>query len=196
MTWRARAAQNWRAYLSAYVSEAANRYQPTGLSLADQLALRKDTIGVGHILDLAERLGHFEVPEQAYRGPLMTAMRRIAAEVVALDNDIVSAEKEEATGDCNLLLYLEHGGRCSRRQAIDTICKMVRERTKRFLALEHEFPSLCGSLDLDETGRAAIRRYQADALRAVMRGAYDWQRNSSRYTTSYLSLLGSGGRNT
>lgn len=196
MTWRTRAAQNWRAYLSAYVTEAANRCRPAGLSLADQLALRKNTIGVGHILDLAERLGHFEVPEQAYRGPLMTTMRRIAAEVVALDNDIVSAEKEEATGDCNLLLYIERESRCSRAQAIDTVCKMVHERTERFLALEHEFPSLCDSLDLDETGRAAIRRYQADALRAVMRGAYDWQRKSGRYTTSYLSPLGSGGRST
>lgn len=84
-SWCARAARNWRSYLCGYVAEAVNRAQRAAPSFTDLLALRSETIGVQGVLDLAERVGHFELPEPVYHSSLLTSMRRITAEVVVLD---------------------------------------------------------------------------------------------------------------
>ncbi|MEV5678201.1 pentalenene synthase [Streptomyces sp. NPDC052179] len=182
-SWQARAAANWHAYLAGHVTEAANRSGGAGPSSTGHVTLRRDTCGVPPILDLAERLGHFEIAERAYRSSLVTTLRLLAAEVVTLDNEIISLEKEEALGDNNLVLIIEREEHCSRTESIALICDMIRARTERFLALERQLPQLCDSLGLDEAERASQRRYQDDALRTVMRGAHDWQQHCSRYAS-------------
>ena len=191
-SWRARAARTWRRYLTGHVTEAINRSQDARPSFASHLALRLDTCGVPPILDIAERLGHFEVTERAYLSPLVTELRLIAAEVVVLDNEIISLEKEEAIGDNNLVLMTERDSACSRSAAIERVCRLIRERTERFVALERRLASLGDDLALDQPERDALRRYLADALRPVMRGAHDWQQHCVRYTPAYLRLNEAG----
>ncbi|MGW7518026.1 terpene synthase family protein [Streptomyces sp. NPDC054796] len=182
-SWRHRAARHWRAYLRSHITEAVNRCQGKVPSFADQLELRMDSIGVAPVLDLAERVGHFEIPERAYHSALLTTMRRVAHEVVIFDNEIVSVEKEETNGDCNLVLQLQRENHCSRSHAIGTISAMVRQRSELFLTLEKQLPELFLQLALDEYQQAALQRYRADALRSMMRGAHDWGRRSERYAT-------------
>jgi pentalenene synthase len=192
-SWCERAAGNWRRYLAGHVTEAVNRGQGARPSFASHLLLRRDTCGVPPILDIAERLGHFELSERVYAGPVVTELRLIAAEVVVLDNEIISLEKEEAVGDNNLVLITERDSGCSRAAAIERIGGLIRERTERFLALEHQVPALGEDLRLDQPERTALRRYLADALRPVMRGAHDWQQHCTRYTPGYLPLPEPGG---
>jgi pentalenene synthase len=191
-SWCARAAQNWRRYLAGHVTEAVNRGQNARPSFASHLLLRQDTCGVPPILDIAERIGHFEVTERAYASPLVTELRLIAAEVVVLDNEIISLEKEEAVGDNNLVLITEHESACSRSAAIERICGLIRERTERFVALECLLPVLCDGIALDRPERAALQRYLTDALLPVMRGAHDWQQHCIRYTPAYMRLTEPG----
>jgi len=182
--WATRAAAHWHAYLRAHVTEAVNRDRGTVPSFADQLALRRDTVGVLPVLDLAERVGHFEVAELAHRSPLVSQMCRVAEELVILDNDIVSLEKEEAGGEPNLVLQLQRENSWSRAHTITMIAKMIRGLSVRFLALEGQLSGLYRELDLDERQRESLHLYRTDALRTLMRGAHDWGLHSGRYTVA------------
>lgn len=179
--WRRRAAAHWRTYLSGYVAEALHRQQDLMPTVEEHLLLRRETIGVYPTVDLAERIGRFEVPAHVYADDVPKAIRHIAAEVDTIHNDLCSVEKEEARGEIhNLLLILEKRRRCTRAEAVEEMCRMIRSRTERFLVLEAELPALCDSSRLTEAQRVSVRRF-ADSLRAVMRGDYDWAEQSGRY---------------
>ena len=186
--WRARAAADWRAYLGGYVDEALARGGRRLPRFTDHLALRTHTIGALPVLDMAERVGHYECPARALDSSLVDEMRRLAVEVVILDNDIVSVEKEDAVGDVNLVLLLESERGCSRAEAVDRMCVMVAERSDRFVALERELPALAHGLGLDGGERAALERYDRDALRTLMRGAYDWDQQAERYGDEFARM--------
>lgn len=143
------------------------------------------TIGVYPTVDLAERIGRFEVPEHVYADNVPKAIRHVAAEVDTIHNDLCSVEKEEARGEIhNLLLILESGDGARVPRPLRR-CAMFRSRTERFLVLEAELPALCDSLRLTEAQRVSVRRL-ADSLRAVMRGDYDWAEQSGRYANENI----------
>ncbi|WP_405639216.1 terpene synthase family protein [Streptomyces uncialis] len=110
-------------------------------------------------------------------------MRHIAAEVDTIHNDLCSVEKEEARGEIhNLLLIVERRRGCTRAEAVEEMRGMIRSRTERFLVMEARLPGLCDSFRLTEAQRVRVHRF-AHALRAVMRGDYDWAERSGRYTS-------------
>lgn len=181
-TWRSRAADNWRCYLSGYLAEADYRCRNTFPTADEHLKLRRDTIGVQPTVDLAERIGHYEVPEPIFDSQHMRDMRAIAAEVDSIHNDIVSVEKEEAQGDIhNLVLILQRDRSRSRHEAIEIMRQMIHERIERFLALEAELSKVGRDLHLSPRETETAIRYSTDALRTVMRGDYDWAEGSGRY---------------
>lgn len=180
--WRNRAAESWRVYIAGHITEARHRKNNKHPSFAAHFAVRKVTSGVYPIIDLAERLGHFEIPERAYRSELITLMRTIATEVVVLENEIFSVEKEEKAGDQNMLLGLEEEIGCSREAAIDLFYSMIRQRMQRCIAMARELDDLGDTLRLNEEEREAVRRYYTDAVQTVLRGTHDWQKLSGRYS--------------
>ena len=54
--------------------------------------------------------------------------------------------------------------------------------------MESAIPALYAELRLSAAQRRNVDRYIADALRAVMRGDYDWAERSGRYDTEELAL--------
>ena len=189
-TWCHRAAHYWRAYFAGYVTEAENRIHAVRLSADGHLRLRRDTIGVQPTIDLAERLGHYEVPSRVFFSEHLTAMRMIAAEVDTLHNDICSVEKEEAVGDLNnMVLIIEHEQGRDRSTSVAVVGQMLKERVQRFLALELGIPALCSELRLSAARSHDVDRYVADALRTVMRGDLDWAEQSGRYDAEESALL-------
>lgn len=182
--WRARAAESWRTYIAGHLTEARHRKHYKHPPFAAHFAVRKLTCGVYPIIDLAERLGRFEIPERAYRSEPVTQLRTIAAEVVVLENEIFSVEKEEAAGDQNMLLGLEEEIGCSREAAIDLFYSMIRQRAIRCVALEREIHGLGDTLGLDRGEIEAVRRYYTDAVQTVLRGTHDWQKLSGRYSVA------------
>ncbi|MFJ8608055.1 pentalenene synthase [Streptomyces sp. NPDC093675] len=186
--WRARAAADWHAYLGGYVDEALGRGRQTLPRSSEHLALRTRTIGALPVLDMAERVGHYECPACALESPAVREMRRLAVEVVILDNDIVSVEKEEAVGHVNVVSLLEGEYGCSRAEAIDRMRAMVAERTERFIVVRRELPTLARGLGLDDRDRAALERYERDALQTLMRGAYDWDQQAERYRDDFVRI--------
>jgi pentalenene synthase len=182
--WRWRAARDWRAYFYGQVMGSRARGERRVPVYADHLRIRRDSVGVRPVLNLAERIGHFECPARALADPLLGEMVHITVDVVIFGNEIVWAEKEGELGDNNLVLILQRERRITRDAAIAAIRAMVRESTEHYLALERELPRLSDDLFLKRTQRESLRRYSADCLKAAMRGSYDWNQHTGRYLTS------------
>jgi pentalenene synthase len=161
--------------------EAENRERARQATLPEYLSFRRNTIGVQPALDLAERLGRFEVPPRAFASKHLIAMRRAIIDLLIFQNDLCSLEKEEAAGDLNnTVLILEREHACGRSRAIDLTVELVRRLSESYLALERELPVRCR--DLDPVERAAVERYATDALRCAARGNYDWSERTDRYS--------------
>ncbi|MCM2422872.1 cytochrome P450 [Streptomyces sp. RKAG293] len=183
-SWRERAAAHWRAYLYGHVEEAANRHSGNPLTVDEYLRLRRDTIGVQPTLDLAERIGHYELPADLFASDIVAALRTLAAEIDSLHNDLYSLAKEDAGSDPhNLLLILRRADGADHDDACASVLGMLHTRIARFRDLEGELRTLDGTARLGAQDRTALDRYLRDALHTVMRGPYDWALRSGRYST-------------
>lgn len=186
-TWVARAARAWRDYLSGYVDEASRRHDNASYGSVDRyLPLRRRTIGVQPTVDLAERVGHYEVPPQVFHSAIVQAMLQIAVDVNIIINDITSLEKEQARGEQDNMVFIlmrEHGW--NQQTSIARMEYEFRARVEQLLMLERCLPELYDTLGLDTTERAAVEKYRVDGIRTLIRGSYDWHRRSGRYTPGY-----------
>jgi pentalenene synthase len=193
--WRRRAARTWRGYLAGYVDEAASRHHRAPFESArSYLTVRRRTIGAQPTVDMAERVGHYEVPEPVFDSAILSAMLQIAIDINLIDNDICSLEKEQARGEHNnmvLILMREHGW--TPAQSITHLQGQVRVRMVQFLMLETCLPQLCDLLDIGDSGRAVVEEYRTDGIRPLIRGTYDWQRRSGRYAPGYAIPAGRPG---
>lgn len=191
--WRQRAARNWADYLQAHVTETVNRASDAVLDWDAYLDLR-DVAGASYvILDFAERLGHFEVPDAALDHPAVQELRLITVRVVDHVQDVLSLEKEAARGEPhNAVLILEAQTRVPRPRAVAEIQTIVRAHTDRFLALQAKAPAVADELGLDDAGRTALHQY-VDAMRTSMRGNYDWCATSVRYASESVTPPGHPG---
>jgi pentalenene synthase len=185
--WCLRTARHWRGYLFGYVDEAASRHRDTPYDSAGQyLALRRQTIGVLPTVDLAERTGHYEVPQRVFDSAIMSAMLQIAIDINVIFNDLASLEKEVARLEQNnmvLILMREHGWTQSR--SIAHMQDEVRTRLQQLLLLEACLPKVYDTFALNPKERDIVEMYRIDGVRAVIRGSYDWHRNSGRYAADY-----------
>lgn len=186
-SWCARSARHWRSYFAGNVDEATSRFWNTPYdSAAQYLTVRRQTIGVQPTVDMAERSGHFEVPQRVFDSAVLSAMLQIAIDTNLIFNDIASLEKEEARGEQNnmvVILQREHGW--SRSRSIAHLQDEVRARLSQFLLLESCLPKVCDIYGLDAAEREAVERYRTDAVRPVIRGSYDWHHSSGRYDAKY-----------
>jgi len=193
VVWRRRAMLHWHEYLDGYVEEARIVAAGRIPEVEDHLRLRRATVGVQPTLDLAERIGYFEVPVALFYSPTMTTMRNIAAEVDALHNDICSLEKERSIGDVhNIMIILQRTRGWTEQHALEASIHMIGRRTLEYSRLESGLADLYDTLDLNEDDRKAGDQYARNALRTVMRGDYDWAEGSGRYDTDRELMPGGG----
>ncbi|MFF3693219.1 cytochrome P450 [Streptomyces sp. NPDC002221] len=186
-SWRERAAAHWRAYLYGHVEEAAHRRSGIPLTVDEYLRLRRDTIGVQPTLDMAERIGHYELTAELFTSDTVVALRILAAEIDSLHNDLYSRSKEEAGADPhNLLLILRRTDTVEDDDACARVLAMLHERISRFRGLEGDLRTHHSVARLTPHDCTTLDRYLRDALHAVMRGPYDWAPRSGRYGSGPL----------
>ncbi|KAJ7688277.1 isoprenoid synthase domain-containing protein [Mycena rosella] len=90
-------------YLESVVEQAEDRESDTPLTIDGYLKMRRRNIGIRPSFMPAE-LG-LNLPDEAFYHPVVQELQYLIAELVFLDNDMVSYNKEQATGDsCHNIL--------------------------------------------------------------------------------------------
>jgi hypothetical protein len=180
--WRARAAHNWEYYFACYPGEALARLSASVPSRNDYLHLRRGSSGGQTVVDMCERLGHFEVPAVAFHSPPLRTMRRIATDVPAFCNDIHSVEKEAARGDVNnLVLIVQHEQQLAMPEALRTVRDLVNQQLDAFGRLQQQIPQLTRAMGLAADERTAVDRY-AETMALWMPGYHQWGVETARYS--------------
>ncbi|WP_328405093.1 hypothetical protein OHS70_37440 [Streptomyces sp. NBC_00390] len=181
-SWQQRSARNWEDFLNAYTSETINRRSGIVPDVETYLRLRHKAGLENVLIDCAERMGHYELPETVFSMPEIQKMHNATVQVVNIIQDAFSVAKEEARGDFhNLVLVLQHHRLCSRQEALTETRSIVRRHTDEFLHLKSQLPALFDAAALPLPDRESAYVF-VDDLQAQMRACHDWCRTSSRYS--------------
>ncbi|WP_147403854.1 terpene synthase family protein [Nocardia panacis] len=181
-SWRRRTAHNWEFCLCANVHEATDRKLGRIPPLDHFLSLRRGTVCLENYLDLCERLGGFHLIPNVFHIPQLKQLRRLAALIPALTNDVVTLPKEENAGEVNnLVLVLQQQNGCDRDEAIDAALGFIAKKVAKFVALAADIPNLAERYHLPAQEQHRINRY-VDAQRLWMGGFEEWSRRTKRYT--------------
>ncbi|MET9907796.1 pentalenene synthase [Streptomyces sp. NPDC006476] len=189
--WRQRAAHNWVDYVTGNLTEEIDRRTWVPQDFATRMRIGHRTLGLVPSLDLAERVGHFEIPQLIWHSSHLESMRRAAVDAVKLINEVMSLENDDARGDPNLVHCLVQERDCSRPEAIEMAVALVQSAVARLFALAKRIPLFCARLGLTSDETEKVRRY-ASAMITWIRGSYDWSRINGRYSPYTASSLGSG----
>ncbi|KUL25359.1 terpene synthase family protein [Streptomyces regalis] len=179
--WQARSARNWTDFFATFPVEDHNHRNGIYLDIDRYRALRRISVGVEPLIDVAERVGGFEVPARVQDSAWMRRLRSTASDVIAVVNDVHGVEREESHRDAhNLVLLLEHHGRLRRDEAIDEAVRMFDRQLAEFISLYEQVPRLCAPLDLTGRERDAVERF-TEALCLWISGSYTWSVGTNRY---------------
>ncbi|NUK06808.1 hypothetical protein HRW18_01985 [Streptomyces lunaelactis] len=181
-SWQQRSARDWEDFLNAYTSETINRQIGIVPDVDTYLSLRHKAGLENVLIDLAERIGHYELPEAVLSMPAIQKMHNATVQVVNIIQDAFSVAKEEARGDChNLVIVLQHHRNYSRQEALAETRSIVRRHTDEFLHVKSQLPALFDAAALPLSDRESAYVF-VDDLQAQMRACHDWCRGSGRYS--------------
>lgn len=182
--WRARTAIDWTDYFAVHVVESQLRCGEISKGGIDaHMWRRRRSNGAFVVFDFAERVSGFEVTPVVLHHQVLSQMREIAADVVTLCQDTVSAEKEQRDGDRknNILLLLEDDDGLSRSQAVTDVQQRTDALVQQFVSLERPATELTRLLPPDQ--REATYQYIRH-LQDWMVGHDVWAQESSRYAVA------------
>jgi len=179
-SWCERFGRDWRDYFYGYVSEAVDRQLGIAHAWDTYLVGRRHSVGAQTSTDLCERLGRFEVPEEALAHPHLQVMRQIICDVLAMSNDLQSFAKESALGETNN--FIPAAARTLQLPmpaAADHVREEARRLLARFTELEHEIPDVLDALGI--TGAHGSVTAYLDALKSSVSGYDSWGNLTPRY---------------
>jgi pentalenene synthase len=186
--WRLRAAHNWAEYLTGNLTEEIDRRTWVPQDFATRMRIGHRTLGLIPSLDLAERVGHFEIPQLIWHSSQLESMRRAAVDAVKLINEVMSLENDDARGDPNLVHSLMREHRCSRQEAIGMAVALVQTAVGKLFEHVKRIPLFCSRLGLTSAESEKVQDY-ATAMFTWIRGSYDWSRRNGRYSPRTATAL-------
>ncbi|KAG0703646.1 terpenoid synthase, partial [Suillus ampliporus] len=162
------------AYLRAVVFEALDREQGHTRSIEDYLKLRRGTIGVKSCLSVYEL--EMGLPDEVFYHPVIVELADCIIEMSLIDNDMVSYNREQATGDenHNLITAIMLELSLDRSGALAWAARYHAEVQKRFIDGIAKVPSWGPSVDVQ------VKEY-LDKIATWPRGNNCWGYESQRY---------------
>ncbi|EJD00099.1 terpenoid synthase [Fomitiporia mediterranea MF3/22] len=162
------------ANLEAVVQQAADRDNDEYYSIASYLEFRRENIGAKPAFVPMEL--HLDLPDEVFYHPVITELSQYVTDMVILDNDMNSYNKEQATGDdhANIVTVVMHELHTGLDDAMEWILKYHRELETKFLDGLKRVPSWSSEIDLH------VQQY-VHGLANWPRGNDCWCFESGRY---------------
>ncbi|TBU44824.1 terpenoid synthase [Dichomitus squalens] len=165
-------------FLDSLVSQAEYRNNGTNPSIDDYIQLRKNTVGARP----AYIIGHLclSIPDEALYHPAIRELEYLAAELLALDNDLASYNREQATGNDqhNIVTTVMRHLKLDLDAAVDWTASYHKQVERRFLDTLERVPSFGPAVDAD------LKRYITQ-IANFPRANYCWIFESGRYFGSH-----------
>jgi hypothetical protein len=184
--WCRRFVIDYSDFAAASWEEACLREAGTELDLTTYLQLRRRSITMLPLLDIAEHLCGVRLSDQWHEHEAIRALKWSAIEAVSCANDIASAQNEVAKGHHNVVRIIAREDSSSTSDAYKRVDKMVNTQCRRFDHTMSYFAKPYSPLS-DIAGFPTARVY-AVMLRDLLYGTLRWISESARYEPA-------GGRN-
>ena len=128
-------------YLRSVITQAEDRDSDTIRTIDTYLQTRRENIGARPSYVPGEL--HLSIPDEAFYHPVIKELEYLIADLIILDNDIASYNKEQATGDDrhNILTIAMHQFNCDFDAAMDWVANYHKEVETRFLDTLKRVPS-------------------------------------------------------
>ncbi|KAM5542498.1 hypothetical protein V8D89_003957 [Ganoderma adspersum] len=161
-------------YLEAVVVQAEDRDNRIKLSIEEYLTRRRGNMGgrpsfVMGVLSLS-------IPDEAFRNPVVQELENAILDLIIVDNDITSYNREQATGDdtCNILTVAMHHFQMDFDSAMEWAVGYHKDAQLRFLDNLARVPSFGPAAD------GAVQEYVAH-LANWPRANFCWSFECGRY---------------
>ncbi|KAJ7186375.1 isoprenoid synthase domain-containing protein [Mycena filopes] len=140
--------ESFSDYLESVVKQAELRESDTELTVEAYLNTRQHNVGLYPSLVPAEL--HLDLPDKVFYHPAVRKLQNCIAELVLLDNDLLSYNKEQAVGDDhhNILTIIMREFNMDLQAAIGWTCHYHAQVQARFVDGLQHMPSF--SIDMDK----------------------------------------------
>ncbi|EIW79743.1 terpenoid synthase [Coniophora puteana RWD-64-598 SS2] len=161
-------------YLKSVVTQAADRDANVCRNIHEYLLVRRETVGVRVAFTPAE--APLSIPDDIFFHPSLQALSDCVIELVIIDNDIVSYNREQTTGDenHNLITVVRRELGCSLDDAFVWAARYHAEIQERFHSRMGSLPSWGPRMD-DE-----VKQY-VEGMAYWVRGNHAWSYEGQRY---------------
>ncbi|PBK67981.1 terpenoid synthase [Armillaria solidipes] len=161
-------------YVDSVVQQAEDRHRRHIRNVEDYFDVRRRTVGVSPAHALLE-LG-YDLPDEVFNHPTVIALRRLGVDMMILDNDLASYNKEQALEEYphNILASVMNELKCDLHAAISWVEELYRSTRNKFLILWTEIPSWGPETD-------AIASQYLHGIANWVRGNESWNFESGRY---------------
>ncbi|KAI1782453.1 terpenoid synthase [Ganoderma leucocontextum] len=168
-------------YLNSVVKEGEARDRGVILTRDAYLAICLENVGVRSLYAMGELL--LSIPDHLYEHPLLARMTRLGCEIITINNDVVSYNREQATGvgGFNIVTITMHHDGLTLDDAIRSLVKRNLELEGQYVQCLREFCSFLGGPGrAEKTSDSEIRRY-LEHMGNVRRGVWCWSFECGRY---------------
>lgn len=180
--WRHLLGDSQERWLATYPKEVRHSVQARPMHFNDYIPHRRwGTDELFYIL-MEEYARGIELTAEIRGLPALASARERALEWIGLYNDIVSAEKEESVGYLHngVIIVREHR-KCLMQEAVDAIDAVLTGLMGQFLAACDAVPAQVRAVVGDDPGAAAAAALAVEGYRDLVRGNYDYHRDTARY---------------
>ena len=161
-------------YLLSNIHQAEDRDDETTRTIDSYFQTRRENVGVRPACFPGEL--HLSIPDEAFHHPIIQTLEHLAADIIVVNNDLVSYPKELAAGDYhhNILAIVMHELSCDIGTAMGWAVQRHQQSQQRFLAALEDVPTWGPEVD------AQVQAYIAQ-LANWPRADECWSFESGRY---------------
>ncbi|KDR70518.1 hypothetical protein GALMADRAFT_144788 [Galerina marginata CBS 339.88] len=167
--------QGLEEYFRTGVSDAGRRSQNQIPSISEYLLVRRVCVGGIFTWAHVEYALEINLPDSVFSDPVFIELTTAATDIMALQNDLVSFNKEQAGDEyLNFVCSIMVEKRVELQEAIDTLVAMTETRVGEYVNLKAQFPVFGPGVDSE------VARYFA-GIEQLLQGGIVWSYFTSRY---------------